>query len=700
MRNLDKDIFECRTWNVLESLHTDVLYKDLTKQYMRLSRSLILHRGKRNATKVLKDIGSKAKLLAIQDKVKKGDYAGLWLKLSSNGFPTKLHSFSKIVETRNVDLIRCGLQVFNFVETIILPPEVKTSEIMRLYGGCTKALKHFQFAIWQVANRDLSRITVNMRKLKKYHLGTRGGPQGAPNIIKSGQNPYPILFGIHSADIQWCMKVLGRGELINLAKSTWQAFEFPIPRDQSALALARLICFSEKAGKTRQVYAPSWYIQESLYEIHQIVYKILGQLGSCDGTYSHAKSGEKVKEWTKEGRKIWSFDLSSATDRFPLELQKGLIASLFSIEIAEAWATLAKIPAIVPELKGHVRWQTGQPMGIFSSWPVFALTHHMLLRSLSSSDITDKYIIVGDDIVISDEDLAMKYKRTLSKLDIPINESKSVLHENSSGSAAEFVKRIFRDGVEYSPISSRILKEIFDKGQYYLCLTLFQEFQLKWDMIVDSIDGHARVAHFPANLFGHIPEAYFHRLVVVLTSPEALIMNSPGISKCLHVGGTLAGISLVDKWYGISKDNYTFNKMIFESSETTQFMGAITSLSESVRHQIENHSKRGLKTSPAFVLHKQRDSTEVPMSNLAEERRLNIANQPFWIAIKDLERKLSHIINDYNQGEKVCRGDLGYDLDELLKVFNSGNMFSYRKTYNTEVKDFYDKILTIHRNCL
>jgi len=62
-------------------------------------------------------------------------------------------------------------------------------------------------------------------------------------------------------------------------------------------------------------------------------------------------------------------------------------------------------------------------MGAFSSWPVFALTHGMLVSYLASKVGAShkSFKILGDDIVIRDDRLAEKYLGALSDLDIPIS---------------------------------------------------------------------------------------------------------------------------------------------------------------------------------------------------------------------------------------------------------------------------------------
>jgi hypothetical protein len=51
-----------------------------------------------------------------------------------------------------------------------------------------------------------------------------------------------------------------------------------------------------------------------------------------DGTYSHNRVAELTKLHTKEGESIYCFDLSNATDRFPVELQEELLAEIIGPE--------------------------------------------------------------------------------------------------------------------------------------------------------------------------------------------------------------------------------------------------------------------------------------------------------------------------------------------------------------------------------
>jgi hypothetical protein len=67
------------------------------------------------------------------------------------------------------------------------------------------------------------------------------------------------------------------------------------------------------------------------------------------------------------------------------------------------------------------KYAVGTPMGIYTSWASFALCHHLLVRVAGARvhvRTRGKYLILGDDIVISDYKLASSYKKVLEDLEI------------------------------------------------------------------------------------------------------------------------------------------------------------------------------------------------------------------------------------------------------------------------------------------
>lgn len=118
---------------------------------------------------------------------------------------------------------------------------------------------------------------------------------------------------------------------------------------------------------------------------------------------------------------------------------------------------------------GSVRFNTGQPLGAYSSWAAFTLCHHFVvwLAGHRCAKAVDDlvYLILGDDIVIRGDDVAQAYKEIMQSLGVDISEAKTHVSEDTF----EFAKRWFHKGVEISPFPVHGIVET--KGSYDLLAT-------------------------------------------------------------------------------------------------------------------------------------------------------------------------------------------------------------------------------------
>lgn len=87
----------------------------------------------------------------------------------------------------------------------------------------------------------------------------------------------------------------------------------------------------------------------------------------------------------------------------------------------------------VPFVKRHssVSFVAGQPLGYYASWPLFALSHHILVwwcaEQVHPGLTFDRYAVLGDDVVIADEAVAWVYEQELKNLGVSISYSKSLI---------------------------------------------------------------------------------------------------------------------------------------------------------------------------------------------------------------------------------------------------------------------------------
>lgn len=103
------------------------------------------------------------------------------------------------------------------------------------------------------------------------------------------------------------------------------------------LKLGRLSEKLEAAGKVRIFAITDIWTQSALAPLHDMLFDILNDIPQ-DGTFEQHKP---IKTLLSRGVKdIYSFDLSAATDRLPIQLQAQILTILFDSDFANAWKTL------------------------------------------------------------------------------------------------------------------------------------------------------------------------------------------------------------------------------------------------------------------------------------------------------------------------------------------------------------------------
>lgn len=234
------------------------------------------------------------------------------------------------------------------------------------------------------------------------------------------------------------------------------------------LVLGRVHQIPEPAGKVRVVAMATWWVQVLMYPLHRILYSLLRTIHQ-DGTYDQ---GGPLRPLLKEIKRrlthngaanVFSFDLKAATDRFPIWWQVEVLTRISdNRRFSEAWRDLlVHHPYFthgigVTPRGAALKYGSGQPMGVYSSWAMFSLCHHLLVQQAAHQTgwvgWYPWYALLGDDIVILGETVAARYKVLCSDLGVTIGLAKSL--ESSNGSF-EFAKRFYFRGEDCSPTSIR-----------------------------------------------------------------------------------------------------------------------------------------------------------------------------------------------------------------------------------------------------
>jgi hypothetical protein len=130
---------------------------------------------------------------------------------------------------------------------------------------------------------------------------------------------------------------------------------------------------------------------------------------------------------------------------------------------------------------GPKLYGSGQPMGAYSSWPAFSLCHHLVVliacKRAGFNPLTYKnYMLLGDDIVIADEEVATNYLDIMRDLGVEISFEKSLV----SSDTLEFAKRLVRHGKEVSPAPLRSLLEA--RNNLSAVLSFFRDLEIRWNL--------------------------------------------------------------------------------------------------------------------------------------------------------------------------------------------------------------------------
>jgi len=278
-------------------------------------------------------------------------------------------------------------------------------------------------------------------------------------------------------------------------------------------------------GKTRFYAAPHPAVQHLLKPLGDLVYDLL-RSAEWDCTFDQSAGVRKVQEWLSEDRECSSIDLTGATDHFPLEFQLDALKRMVTLFQGESHIYITRLEehfklftyisrgewllpddmcdALNVRRSTTASWKTGQPLGTYPSFGVFALGHALLaLRACKEAGVPaveapNTFRILGDDIVISNPKVTEKYLAMLSTLGAPISAHKSVFR---SRRVAEFAGKVITRNLsfykpKYLPVTDKT------------CISL-----------VDTFGPKVTKCYNP-----------FQRALVSLPYPVGRELNSPGFS--------------------------------------------------------------------------------------------------------------------------------------------------------------------------
>lgn len=140
---------------------------------------------------------------------------------------------------------------------------------------------------------------------------------------------------------------------------------------------------TENWNNQRRIFAICNYIkQRLLFPVHKWSMEVLSRLRT-DGTFNQ----EFPLSLLREGKKneCYSFDLKSATDRWPLSVMFALMSCMFGPTLASSIVNSSLglntflVGKPIVKRMSEVAFLCGQSLGYYSLWSLFALSHHYIV---------------------------------------------------------------------------------------------------------------------------------------------------------------------------------------------------------------------------------------------------------------------------------------------------------------------------------
>jgi hypothetical protein len=408
-----------------------------------------------------------------------GDISKNRISRTRTGLPRVIPAaFRADIRNGDVRIIKFVLSVFNFYRNLTMDGTPKLSTITAPNSGDMKIMPLLEFYIPLFISafvRERGFSASKCQEILKKNGGIFPIYKSSPGMIKES---LPVggmsNFSSHPVNLISQLRALnamGFASHIELLNKAWSnnILQYHMDSLKPWLVgpvrgtLGKLSVKEEAAGKVRLFALVDSWTQWSLNPLHKLIFEFVSDI-PMDGTFDQLKPLSRLQG----SKSLYSLDLTAATDRLPIVLQKAILSELFSPDVASAWASLLVdrkygFNALGYEkYHGQYKYTVGQPMGALSSWAMLALTHHFLVQAaawhsglISVGTLYTNYAVLGDDLVIGDKKVKDSYLMILKSLGMEVNISKSIMSDR--GHALEFAKRTFFRGVDVSPFP---LKEL------------------------------------------------------------------------------------------------------------------------------------------------------------------------------------------------------------------------------------------------
>lgn len=384
---------------------------------------------------------------------------------------------------------RLLMTLLNLYKVLRLPPDPDVSPITDVGPELdTELTESFEEFISESFPRSvLSETSISTASQYQYlgYVTANNGPNG-PILVANHKDVIALM---RSPELlKNILSLLGLTAPVirdNLNRCITEISKLDISQIKATHSKVSQLC--EGGGKTRNIAILDYFSQSALSAIHDAVMKQL-KSNPCDATYNQEDGFKTLVKKANLKKVCFSLDLSSATDRFPIALQKIVVKTKFGEEIGDLWAKVISDREFTLGDK-TIRWGRGQPLGALSSWGVFALTHHLFIRWCAGNPKFEDYIILGDDVAILNERVAKIYNDRMMKFGVTVNPAKGFISKANDNVFGEFAKRIFRNKDELTGLPIDII--IAARQSIYMIPDLLNFIVRRWNVFLPSPELYA-----------------------------------------------------------------------------------------------------------------------------------------------------------------------------------------------------------------
>jgi len=393
--------------------------------------------------------------------------------LTKDGWPKKLLFLKQFVDNYSVSNLKFVLTILNFSRSFVLS-STEWSKVEPNFSSITDPPKGKHIIPGGFINKFVKKHSLKKKppafSKKLLYLSMKAGPDGPATLTS-----YHNLLQYSYEEMQSIFNITTEEGADFFSKSYKYAWDNNIhPKKSKTNGVLSYV--KDPEAKLRIIAISDYYTQLFLKPIHNIIlFMLRGRFSACDRTFTQ----DPMHRWEENEHSFWSLDLSSATDRFPIDLQRRLLVRIFNEKFAHSWCYLLSNRKFTTPLGDTVKYSTGQPMGTYSSWAVFTLTHHLVVHYcayLEGYEDFDQYIILGDDIVIKNDKVAKRYIKVISSLGVEVSLNKTHVSKDTYEFAKRWIKPLTNDEITGVPLKG-IINNF--KNPQVVFIILYDYFKIK-----------------------------------------------------------------------------------------------------------------------------------------------------------------------------------------------------------------------------